>query len=156
MPRFKNPGAAESFRAKVADRVKERRIYAAEKVAEVLPGPREPAKPKREVFAEATAVAVADGLADEPFFKGDPERFHTYLRNNWSEIRHQSEEEGVFIEYGHGLPGIRRSGKVGLRKTAEWSASHLARQADLHNQMVDNAKNVVSLPAVQLKLLPGA
>jgi hypothetical protein len=108
---------------------------------------------KTRIFDAATEVAAANGLADSTYFQGKPERFHSYLESHWPKIREQCEEDGVFIEFGHGLPGIRRAGKVGLRKTASWSSTLVESQADRYNRTVDNAQPILPLPAIQLKVL---
>jgi len=158
MSRFTSAAAKESFLESIKRNVRERQIYCGEVVAEVLPGPREDPLPKRKVFAVATETAASNGLDGVSFFAGDPDRFHSYLSHNWPKIRRvMADDLGVHVEFGHGIPGIRRAGKVGLRKTAAWSADQVGTMADRHNESVESARDIVALPGIQYKLLlPGS
>jgi hypothetical protein len=156
MPKYRSPEAAESFREAVARKVQERVQYCAEHVEEVVPGARDEPLPKRDVFNMADSSAKANGLNDHPYFGTDPSRFRRYLETHWggaAGIVSAMEEDGVFLERGTGIPGIRRAGKVGLRRQASWSAKVCGGTAETHNRTVENARPLVALPAIQMKLL---
>lgn len=154
MSRFKDEESRDAFRAKLFERV----IYAAECVDAALPRARDEPVPWEEVFQDAVDVAVVNGLSEHPYFKGDRERFHTYLLNNKSRIhRALGEELGTQVALGYGIHGVRRAGKDGIRRTAKWEQSVVTATAAAYNRTVQCAEGVVDLPRMQLRLsLPPA
>jgi hypothetical protein len=164
MPRFVNPGADDSFRERMHQVVEERKIYAAGHCASVLQSPLSRPETKKKMFDRATASAARNGLAKHPFFgKGrDPaRRFRRWLATHWggtNGIREGAlaKVEGINVEYGTGIPGIRRAGVRGAAATASWLRRRTEEAKELHNRQAENANTLLGVEEgqYQLKLLP--
>ena len=152
------PKLTENGKDKLAVTIRERRIYAGQKVEEVLPGPLEDPKPLRTIHQNAVKAALADGLKDHPYFKGDAKKFHSFLTCQWGGregIRAvMLDDLGVFVEFGHGLPGVRRAGKRGAIATTEWNQMCLEKSIELHNMIAGGTKRMFDVPqkGVQMAL----
>ncbi len=154
MSKFKDEESREAFRIKIMARV----IYAAECVDAALPRALDEPVTWEQVFEDAVDVAVVNGLSEQPFFKGNRQRFHAFLLNNKSRIRLAlAEELGTHVEFGHGIPGVRKAGKRGIMRTAEWEQRVVSATADAYNRTAQCAEGFVEIPRMQLRLsLPRA
>ena len=149
MSKFKDEESREAFRIKIMARV----IYAAECVDVALPRALDEPLTWGQVFEDAVDVAVATGLSEQPYFKGDRERFHAFLLNNKSRIRLAlAEELGTHVEFGHGILGVRKAGKRGILATAAWEQRVVSATADAYNRTAKCAEGFVDLPRMQLRL----
>lgn len=158
MPKFSSKEARKSFE----DRLIQRRVYAAEKIDEVLPKVREAPIPLHELFDRATAAAVKDGLAEHEYFgKADdpPVRFRSFVEENWGGVngirQTLADHCGTMLEYGDGIKGVRRAGKPGILATNKWHASVVKGGADVHNALAVSAQHrEIDAVGVQLRILP--
>lgn len=154
MRKYTNPGAKERFAAAVAERAKERRQYLAAHLYSVLPGPRDEPVARAELIRKTVAAAKANGLGEHSFFKGNERRTTTFLSAQWSDVRREMErEEGIIVERGTGIAGMRRANNRGIEKTVAWQRRGVEVLAGQHNEAVGIAKDHVKLPMVQLRLL---
>lgn len=158
MPRLMTDEAREKHEAKI----RERRIYAGQKIEEVLPRPTEDPLPVKTLCEKATEAARKNGLMEHPFFgkaKRPAARFLSFTINNWggkNGIRQvMLDDLGIFVEFGSGLAGVRRAGKRGAAATLAWSQKVVSAGIDAHNELASGAK-MFQLPAYgfQMKLFP--
>lgn len=139
-------------------KINARYIYAAKHAIAGAPMPSEDPLVKDRFFRAAVKSAAANGLGDDPYFKGSQKKLFTFLRNNWGGeygVRWWAAEEfGVVFEYGHGLKGIRRAGKKGAEATALWQAKCIQEQTKVHNHLAGASRLMgAKAPSIQMLLL---
>ncbi len=148
MPKFKSEESREAHRAKIYERV----IYAAECVDAALPRALDRPLPWERVFEDAVEVARWNGLSEQPYFKGDRQRFHTFLLNNKSKIRLAlAEELGTNVEFGT-LLGVRKAGKRGIMRTAKWERRVIEATTEAYNRTAECAEGFVHVPRMQIHM----
>ena len=158
MVRFRDAESALSFKVKMEQRARERKVYAAECIEAVLPKPKDTAITKERLFDLATEYASAkNNLKDQSFWKGRTAKFRTYLDEQWSEIRRVLQEDlGISVEFGYGIMGIRRAGKRGLLATLEWERQIHEAIKNGYNADVEAARGFVEAPTIRTALIPPA
>lgn len=139
------------------------REYIAGCVDATVPRQKDDPIPWKDAIDRAAEYAASNGIKQEPKFRGSVRKFKKAAlpdgqRPAWWLRPVLEEEFGCFLEgctgnFGREPHGIRRAGRAGIARDAKRRTALALGGANSVNRTVGNAKPVIVLPFISMKML---